>query len=321
MYRECWNFAVYVSPQSHRYDPRHEPSGPSIWGLTAITVCEFVAQAWRRCANDGLAKSERGERLSAASHTAQIAALRPPGLDSLHTAVSGPCENSQMRRPTLPHGARGIEADNLALQFGADKVVFVPRSAENGEHYTLQAGSVSGVLDLHETQMLSGRSERHRTLFAMRRDDVAAALGAMTPLLSELLGLLRPLRLGWLNHRNIGIARGVDLISDEDIAAATRKRRGRLTIDVRLYERNIFVPEFLEDVYDFPNGNFALFCRGRKIGIGFKTTVANGDVRLSWIKLSDLMRLGNRWQAKMLNALESFAISPERYAEFPHLQR
>jgi hypothetical protein len=131
-----------------------------------------------------------------------------------------------MHRPTLPHGARGIKADNFAFQFGTDKVVFVPRSAENGEHYTFQAGSVSGVLDLHRTQMLSGRSERHRTLFAMRRDDMAAALGAMMPLLSELLGLLRPLRLGWLKHRNIGITRGVDLISDEDIAAATRKRRG-----------------------------------------------------------------------------------------------
>jgi len=226
-----------------------------------------------------------------------------------------------MHRPTLPHGARGIEADNFAFQFGTDKVVFVPRSAENGEHYTFQAGSVSGVLDLHETQMVSGRSERHRTLFAMRRDDMAAALGAMMPLLSELLGLLRPLRLGWLKHRNIGIARGVDLISDEDIAAATRKRRGRLTIDAQLYVRNIFVPEFLEDIYDFPNGNFALLCRGRKIGIGFKTTLANGDVRLSWIKLTDLTRLGNRWQAKMLNALEGFAIPPEHYADFPHLQR
>ena len=53
------------------------------------------------------------------------------------------------------------------------------------------------------------------------------------------------------------------------------------------------VPEFLEEVYDFPDGNFALFRRRRRIGIGFKTTVAGGgDVRLAWIKLTDLMRFG-----------------------------
>ena len=76
----------------------------------------------------------------------------------------------------------------------------MPRSAANEEHYTFHAGSASGVLDLHETQMSSGRSEQHRTLFAMRRGDIPAALGAMTPLLSELLALLRPLRLGWLEN-------------------------------------------------------------------------------------------------------------------------
>ena len=42
------------------------------------------------------------------------------------------CENIHME-PFLPHGARGIEGDNFALQFLADKIVFVPRSGtENG---------------------------------------------------------------------------------------------------------------------------------------------------------------------------------------------
>jgi hypothetical protein len=231
------------------------------------------------------------------------------------------CENDYMHRPILPHGARGIEGDNFALQFGADKIVFVPRSAAHGEHYTFHAGPASGVLDLHETQMSSGRSEQHRTLFAMRRDDIPAMLGAITPLLSELLALLRPLRLGWLKHRHIGIARGIDLISDEDIAAATRKRKGRLTIDPQLYERNVLFPEFLEEIYDFPDGNFALLRRHRRMGIGFETTLADGDVRLAWIKLSDLMRFGHNWQAKVMNILASFAIPPERYADFPPLQR
>jgi hypothetical protein len=137
--------------------------------------------------------------------------------------------------------------------------------------------------------MSKGCSAQHRTLFAMRREDIPPALELLRPLLSELLSLLRPLRLGWLKHRDIGIARGIDLISDLDIAAATRKRKGRLAIDPQLYEAHIFVPEFLEEIYDFPNGTFALFRRQRRIGVGFKATRADGDVCLSWVKLSDLM--------------------------------
>src|SRR5260370_17202355 len=96
----------------------------------------------------------------------------------------------------------------------------------------------------------------------------------------ELLGLVRPLRLGWLKHRNIGIARGIDPVSDDDIAAVTRKRKRRLTLDAELYEQNLFVPEFLEEVYEFPDGNFALFHRGRQTAIGFNKTYPHGNVPL-----------------------------------------
>jgi hypothetical protein len=67
-------------------------------------------------------------------------------------------------------------------------------------------------------------------------------------------------------HRNIGITRRVDPVSDADIAAVTRKGKRRLTLDAGLYQQNVFVPEFLEDVHDFPDGNFALFHRNRRDG-------------------------------------------------------
>jgi len=185
----------------------------------------------------------------------------------------------------------------------------VAESAGGGEHYTFHAGPDSGVIDVHETDPSSDSGEQHRTLFAIRHDDLPALLGEAAAILPEFLGLLRPLRLGWMKHRNIGIARGVDPVSDEDIAAVTRKHKRRLTLDAGLYERNIFVPEFLEDLYDFPDGNFALFHRNRQIGIGFKKTDANGNVRLFWIKRRDLLRFGNAWQAKLSNALSAAAIS------------
>jgi hypothetical protein len=223
-----------------------------------------------------------------------------------------------MDRYSLPHGAKGIESDDFAFEVGADKVVFVPKSAGKGRHYTLHAGPDSGVIDMHETQALPDGQEQHRTLFALRSDDLTKVLGGLAPILPELFSLLRPLRLGWLKHRNIGIARGIDPVSDEDIAAVTRKnKRRRLALDPQLYEQNVFVPEFLEEVYDFPDGNFALFHRGRQIGIGFKKTDAEGQVRLCWIKRRDLMRFGHDWQAKIGSALARIAIPPESYAEYP----
>jgi hypothetical protein len=49
------------------------------------------------------------------------------------------------------------------------------------------------------------------------------------------------------------------------IAGVTRKRIRRLTFDAELYERKVFVPEYLEEIYDFPDGNFSLFHRGSSL--------------------------------------------------------
>jgi hypothetical protein len=223
-----------------------------------------------------------------------------------------------MDRYSLPHGAKGIDAEAFAVAFGGDKIVLVPKS-EGAKHYTLHAGPKSGVIDLHQTEPADDGGQHH-TLFAIRHEDLAALIGESTPMLRQFLDLLRPLRLGWLKHRNIGIARGIDPVSDEDIAAVTRKRRGRLTVDRQLYEQNVFVPEYLEEIYDFPDGNFALFHRNRRIGIGFKKTYADGTVRLFWIKRRDMVRFGNQWQATFGNTFARLGIPPERYAEYPFLR-
>ena len=225
-----------------------------------------------------------------------------------------------MDRYSLPHGAKGIEGDAFAIEFRGDKVVFIVKSGDTGEHYTLHAGLNSGVIDLHQTQPNTEADDPHRTLFAMRRDDLPGILGQFAPMVEELIGLLRPLRVGWMHRHGIGIIRGVDPVSDEDIAAVSRKRKRRLSLDAELYEQNIIVPEYLEEVYDFPDGNFALFHRGRQIGIGFKRTYAKDDVRLFWIKLSDLVRLNNAWQERATSIFAAAAIPPDRYADYPFLR-
>jgi hypothetical protein len=225
-----------------------------------------------------------------------------------------------MEGHALPHGATGIEGDDFAIEFRGDKVVFVAKSAGPAKHYTLEAGFKTGVIDLHETQDVPDGQERHRTLFAMRRDELAALLSVASPMIPELLSLVRPLRLGWLKHRNIGIARGLEPVSDTDIAAVTRKRRKRLTLDADLYEKNVFVPEYLEDVYAFPDGNFSLVHHGRPLGLGFKKTTADGRVLLFWIKRRDLIRFGNKWQATFGRAIADIAIPSEDYPQYPFLR-
>jgi hypothetical protein len=218
---------------------------------------------------------------------------------------------------SLPQGAKGIEGDEFAVEVRADKIVFVPKTGGEALHYTLHAGLNSGVIDLHETR---ADGQTRRTLFAIQRDDLLPLSQELSPIVPELLALLRPLRLGWLKHRNIGIARGLELVSDTDIGAVTRLRKKRLALDADLYQRNILYPEFLEDVYDFPDGNFTLLHGGRAVGIGVKQTDARGHVRLFWIKRRDLTRFGNGWQRKVIAALQRAIIPPERYAGYPFLR-
>ena len=73
-----------------------------------------------------------------------------------------------------------------AIEFRADKIVFVPKNGADAKHYTLHAGPASGVIDLHETTIDSEGREQHRTLFALRKDDLPTLLQELSPMGSEL---------------------------------------------------------------------------------------------------------------------------------------
>lgn len=100
----------------------------------------------------------------------------------------------------------------------------------------------------------------------------------------------------------------------------TGKRRKRLVVDQELWEKNLWVPEYLDEVLDFADGNFALLKDGERIGIGFKKTEMGGRIRLYWIKVRDLERFFRRWGERMEAALLQVAVPRERYGEFPLLR-
>jgi hypothetical protein len=215
---------------------------------------------------------------------------------------------------TLPHGAKGFDIDEFAIQFGLDKIIALRKST--GEHYTLHAGTNSGVLDVHHTWTDENGQVRHQTLFALRHDDLLPLIAELEWLVPGFLRVVRPLSVGWLHHRHISIVRGLDPVTDEDIAAVTQKRHKRLVISEEKLSQNIKTPDYLEEIWGFPDGAFSLFHRNRRIGIGIKATDPGGSVHLMWIRLRDLRRFISQAEGNVITTVLRYAVPKEQYGNF-----
>jgi hypothetical protein len=222
--------------------------------------------------------------------------------------------------PKLPHGASGIEFGDFVIEFCKDKVVALAKNRD--EHYTLHAGQASGILDVHRSWRGVDGIERHQTVFAMQRSDLPALLAQLYPLTIGMFRLFRRLRIGWLHWHNIAIVRGLDPTSDADIAAITRRRPGRkrIVIDEDQLQANIIIPEYLDEIWNFPDGAFSLFRRGRKIGVGIKTTDQSGYAYLYWFKLHDVSKLCGEFQHRFVAVARKYAIPKERYKDYGVLE-
>lgn len=220
----------------------------------------------------------------------------------------------------LPHGATGIEFGDFVIEFREDKVVALAKGT--GEHYTLHLGPNSGVLDVHRTGTDAEGNQHHHTVFAMRHADIPPFLNELRPMLGDIFRLIRKLRLGWLNRHGIGIVRGPEGLSDEELAAVTRKaqRRKRIVFDDEKIRNNLRIPEYRDDLWDFPDGPFSLFSDARRIGIGFKVTDRSGWARLFWIKSADVNRFGRAAQSHLLAAAMKHAIPPQEYGRYGILE-
>jgi len=221
---------------------------------------------------------------------------------------------------SLPHGADGIEIGDFAIQFCKDKVIAFKRTA--GDHFTIHAGTNSGVIDIHRTWRDPSGCEQHTTIFAMRRDSIPALLDELSSLPSTFTRLLRHLRLGWLGHRRIWIAWGVWPIDPEHISRVTRRKPGRkrLVFDTEQILNEIDAPDYLEDVWARPDGPFSLVKDGQIIGIAFKATDPHGNGKLAWIKLRHLGRLANQMGALIVQVALRHAIPESEYHKYSLLR-
>ncbi len=217
--------------------------------------------------------------------------------------------------PTLPDGAIGLEVEEYAIEFRPDKAILLRKKI--GDHFTLQFGNNSGVLDLHRTWKDPQGHEKHETLFAMQRDNIPCVLAQLNSVLSSQPNFIRPLRLGWLGHHNIGIILGVLPVDASHLSKITaRSRLKRLVIDAAKVRNGIYAPEYLDDVWDLPNGPFALCKRGRMVGIGMKLPYDRGSAKLYWIKVRDLTHLTERVGKTFTQVVSRYAIPSDEYHRY-----
>ena len=215
----------------------------------------------------------------------------------------------------LPHGAKGIEVDDLVIEQGNDKIVVLLKS--QGDHYTFQAGTRSGIMDLHRTWRDEQGNTRREMLFTMDRGHLTAFLEPLANAPQELLQQRRKLRLGWLARHRIDIVFGLNPTTDEEIAKITTKRKRRLVLNPSALEAAIDIPEYLDDVYDRSDGTFSLMHGDSIIGIGFKTTDTTGTIHLHWIRLRDLNRLFRRWERQLTKTFKQHVVQPRTRQKLP----
>ncbi len=188
----------------------------------------------------------------------------------------------------LPCGAKGFDLGEVDLIFANDKFVVTSKAAPH--HLTLHFGPDSQVLDIHKTQTAADGSKSHTKLFTISHKDLTSMLQEIAmPAVRALLGVIRPLRPGWMAKKRVGAIVGL-IPAESDLPAITKVRRQKLVFDPDKITAQVRAPEFLEELYDLSDGQtFTLFeCknpgRPRRIGFGFKFTDPTGRRRLFWIR-------------------------------------
>jgi len=221
----------------------------------------------------------------------------------------------------LPPNVTGIDFGELILEIKPDKIILIKKD-KNSIHYTLPFGDKTGIIDIHKTWCDENGKPQHETIGAIRKETLAVILKvfmeeAGQSILQDFLSFLRPCRLGWLKHRNIGVVTGL-FPTETDIPKITRKSRGgkRLKIDIKLLEQNITAPEYLNDIYDYPDETVFTLLKRRKnkwkqIGMLFKKTYSNGGQRLFWTKFGGEIKLLNKYESIILPIIKEYSLSDE----------
>ena len=207
------------------------------------------------------------------------------------------------------------------LKFAGVTVKFLPSGKVlvilegTGIHYTLHPGHDSGVIDIHKTNegIPQGDPGRYETLAAIGKDEIVRNLEAVgkDPVI-DLLRLLRPIRLGWIARRRLGVV-AFSMEAELDGLSNLRIKAGPAEWAEPL-KSWMKVPEFIDDILVMPNTAFLLFdCRRPTqppYGVLFTVIGSHGVLSLCWIKLRDLRRLGAATETIVAERFKQFWFQP-----------
>jgi hypothetical protein len=80
------------------------------------------------------------------------------------------------------------------------------------------------------------------------------------------------------------------------------------------------IPEYLDEMWDFPDGAFSLFDGARRIGIGMKATDRAGFARLFWFKPKDASKFFRACEDRFISTALKYAIPREEYKDYGVLE-
>lgn len=178
-----------------------------------------------------------------------------------------------------------------------------------GSHFTLHPGHKSGVIDLHRTKqsLPANDPSRYDTIFSIPKTEILRVLYDLGPrMLTELLSLLHPIRVGWMARRHLGV---VGFPSESLTEHVSRIRIGPGPQDsADSLTNRLVVPKFLDEVFEHPNTGFMLIDHRRRpplqFGLLFPYLGENERVKLRWIKMEDLQRWAARMERLLVEAFE-----------------
>jgi hypothetical protein len=193
----------------------------------------------------------------------------------------------------------------LTVRFLRDGKVLA-KIGEESVHYTLHPGRVSGLIDLHKTNesLPRGDPAKYNTLGVLPAEVIVRAVAdAAKPLLAGFLGLWRPLRLGWMIRRRLGIGPRFPSDIDAQGISGISIRKGPILVNdplATLMNR----PEYYEDVLREANAGYILYDCGRPshrpYGLMVTYAAAPDQVRMMWAKIRDLKRWSKSWEPVLL---------------------
>jgi hypothetical protein len=195
----------------------------------------------------------------------------------------------------IPDDVVMIDLDTMRIVATKSGKLILAAKGGQGAHYTFQPGRRTGILDVHLTEPLT--AEPHRTLFAIKEEDLTDLLERLAPtweqrLLDLLPRIIQRTRLGWLRHRGIFI---YPWISSGGGVSEFGKRTGKCwTLDMtrvaQLYSRPLDRPEVL----DAPDGPFLLHqsraAADGLYGVLFKETDETGRALFFALQSRKLLR-------------------------------